>query len=81
MSQWPCVICTRPRISPTGAQIRYGDDDEPDSGERMQRHHNVVDAARIDDAIAALDLQLSEDEIAALERPHRPRPAALSLWK
>ena len=35
--------------------------------------------SHLDDAIAATTLQLSGDEIAALEQPYQPRPAALSM--
>jgi aryl-alcohol dehydrogenase (NADP+) len=34
----------------------------------------------LDDAIAALDLHLTDEEMAALEAPYQPRLAALSLW-
>jgi 1-deoxyxylulose-5-phosphate synthase len=42
----------------------------------------IVSASKIshlDDAIAATTTQLGDDEIAALEQPYRPRPAALSM--
>jgi 1-deoxyxylulose-5-phosphate synthase len=39
----------------------------------------IVGASKITHAIAATTTQLSDDEIAALEQPYRPRPAALSM--
>lgn len=39
----------------------------------------VGSARRLDESIAALDIDLTDNEVAALESPYRPRAAALSM--